>query len=167
MVIVLVLLAKLLVTVHLAAEISRDLASLVLASFALHINMVLVLVLLTEKRDAVLLAAEISVDLASLLLAVSVEPRSAYERPDLQRQRPGSSQSARSRNTIDADEGAGSEPAGFRTKKRPHAKHLVSISCAFARRSVLRKKKSMFNITTRPRGACQCLLSFECVLFGG
>jgi hypothetical protein len=58
MVLVLVLLAEQLVTVRLAAEISRDLASLVLASLAHHVNMVLVLVLLAEPLFAVRLAAE-------------------------------------------------------------------------------------------------------------
>jgi hypothetical protein len=90
-----------------AAEYRLVLAPLVLASLVPYVNMVLVLVLLAEKRGTAL-APEISVDLTSFLLAVSVEPRSAYERSDLQRQRPESSQSTRSRDTIDADEGAGS-----------------------------------------------------------
>jgi hypothetical protein len=107
MVLVLVLLAKKWDAILPAAECRPDLAPLVLASLAHHVSMVLVLVLLAETRGAVL-AAEYSTDLASFLLAVSVEPRSAYERSDLQRQRPGSSQSAQSRNMIDAVKGAGS-----------------------------------------------------------
>jgi hypothetical protein len=107
MVLVLVLFAKPSITVLLAAVCRLALAPLVLASLARHINVVLVLVLLAEKRGIVL-APEISLGLASFLLAVPVEPRSAYERSDQQRQRSGDAQSAQSRNTVGAAEGADS-----------------------------------------------------------
>jgi hypothetical protein len=108
MVLVLVLLAEQRGAVLLAAESRLELASLMLASLALDIYMVLVLVHLAEKRHVVLLAAEMRMDLASFLLAPLVEPRSAYERSDLQRQPPGSSQGAQSRHMVGVDEGAGS-----------------------------------------------------------
>jgi hypothetical protein len=107
MILVLVLLAKKRDAVLAAAEIRLALAPLVLASLVHHIDMVLVLVLLAEKRGIVL-APKISTGLASFLLAVPVEPRSAYERSEQQRHRPEDSQSARPRNTVGADEGAGS-----------------------------------------------------------
>jgi hypothetical protein len=108
MVLVLVLLAKKRSAVLLAAVYRLGLASLVLASLVHHVNMVLVLVLLAENRGTVF-APEISRDLTSFLLTVLlVEPRSAYERSDQQRHRPGSSQRVRLRNTVGAGEGAGS-----------------------------------------------------------
>jgi hypothetical protein len=69
MVLMLVLLAEQRDAIILAAEYRVDLAPLVLASLAHHINMILVLVFLTEQRSAIVLAAERRPDLASLVLA--------------------------------------------------------------------------------------------------